>query len=91
MNHSGAPPEGRLAALRELTRLRADLVRDRATALNRLRAALDLAFPELLGSLRLPDRPARLALLAAYPPPPLPTAPLHRRDPCTASCAPSGL
>ena len=64
---AGAPPDGRLAALRELTRLRADLVRDRTTALNRLRAALDLAFPELLGILRLPDSPTLLALLAAYP------------------------
>jgi transposase len=42
-------------------------VRDRPTALNRLRAALDLAFPELIGLLRLPDSPTLLALLAAYP------------------------
>jgi transposase len=42
-------------------------VRDRTAVLNRLRAALDLAFPELLSVLRLPDSPTLLALLAAYP------------------------
>ena len=60
-------PDRRLAALRELTRFRADLVRDRTMALNRLRGALDLAFPELLGLIRDPASPTVLALLAAYP------------------------
>ena len=64
---AGAPPAPRLAALRELTRFRVDLVRDRTAVLNGLRAALDLAFPELLSILRLPDSPTLLALLAAYP------------------------
>lgn len=36
-----------LAGLRELIRFRAELVRDRTVALNRLHGALDLAFPEL--------------------------------------------
>jgi transposase len=56
-----------LAGLRELTRLRAELVRARTAALNRLHGALDLAFPELprlLGDLR---GPTALALLRAYP------------------------
>jgi transposase len=60
-------PNRRLAALRELTRFRADLVRDRTMALNRLRGALDLAFPELLRLIRDPASPTVLALLAAYP------------------------
>jgi hypothetical protein len=58
-------------------------VHDRATALNRLRAALDLAFPELLGSRRLPDRPPLLALLAACP-----AAAAHRPRPVRRALRP---
>ena len=61
------PWAGRLAALRELTRFRTDLVRDRSAALNRLRAVLDLTFPELLGILRLLGKPTVLSLLLRYP------------------------
>jgi transposase len=60
-------PNRRLAAMRELTRLRADLVRDRTMDVNRLRGVLDLAFPELLRLIRDPASPTVLALLAAYP------------------------
>jgi transposase len=62
-----AQPDGRLVALRELTRFRADLVRDRTAALNRLRGALDLVFPELLGIFRLLAKPTVLTLLLSYP------------------------
>ena len=61
------PPDAALARLRELTRLRADLVRDRTTARNRLHGALDLAFPELLGVFRQLSSRTVLALLEAYP------------------------
>jgi transposase len=44
------PADGCLAALRELTRFRTDLVRDRTAALNRLRATLDLTFPSCSAS-----------------------------------------
>jgi transposase len=42
-------------------------VRDRSAALNRLRAVLDLAFPELLGLLRPLESRTVLELLVAYP------------------------
>jgi transposase len=64
---AGLPWAGRPAALRELARFRTDLVRDRSAARNRLRAVLDLAFPELLGSLRLLGKPTVLTLLLRYP------------------------
>ena len=60
-------PDPTLSGLRELTRLRADLVRDRTMALNRLHGALDLAFPELLGVFRRLGSRTTLALLEAYP------------------------
>ena len=56
-----------LAGLRELTRFRAELVRDRTVALNRLHGALDLAFPELPAMLGRLTTCAALALLVAYP------------------------
>jgi transposase len=61
------PTSRRLAGLRELTRFRAELVRDRTGLLNRLHAAVDLAFPELLQT--LPDLGGHTAwaLLGAYP------------------------
>jgi transposase len=60
-------PDTQLVALRELTRFRADLVRDRSSALNRLRATLDLAFPELLSVFRLLGKPTVLTLLLSHP------------------------
>jgi transposase len=56
-----------LAGLRELTRFRAELVRDRTVALNRLHGALDLAFPELPALLGRLTTSTTLALLEAYP------------------------
>ena len=43
-----SPADPRRIALRELTRFRSDLVRDRTTLLHRLQGTLDVAFPELL-------------------------------------------
>jgi transposase len=60
-------PDPTLSGLRALTRLRADLIRDRTMALNRLHGALDLAFPELLGIFRRLASRTTLALLEAYP------------------------
>jgi transposase len=57
----------RLAGLRELTRFRAELVRDRTTALNRLHGALDVAFPEFPRLVHTIHCPTALALLRAYP------------------------
>jgi transposase len=52
-----------LAGLRELTRFRAELVRGRTVALNRLHGALELAFPELPAMLGRLTTSAALALL----------------------------
>jgi transposase len=60
-------PDPEIESLRELTRFRAELVRDRTAALNRLHAAVDLAFPELTTVLgNLASRTA-LTVLDAYP------------------------
>jgi transposase len=61
------PTSRHLAGLRELTRFRAELVHDRTMLLNRLHAAVDLAFPELLQV--LPDLTGHTAqvLLSTYP------------------------
>jgi transposase len=62
-----SPLNEHLATLRDLTRFRAEQVRERTATINRLHAAVDLAFPELLQVLgRLTSRSA-LALLEAYP------------------------
>lgn len=62
-----SPLSDHLATLRDLTRFRAEQVRERTATINRLHAAVDLAFPELLQVLdRLTSRSA-LALLEAYP------------------------
>jgi transposase len=61
------PMSPRLAGLRELTRFRAELVRDRTGLLNRLHAAVDLAFPELPQALPDLGGHTALALLGAYP------------------------
>jgi transposase len=61
------PSSDHLATLRDLTRFRAEQVRERTATINRLHAAVDLAFPELLQVLgRLTNRSV-LALLGAYP------------------------
>jgi transposase len=56
-----------LVALRELTRFRAELIRDRTMLLNRLYAAVDLAFPELLQFLSDLGGHTALTLLSSYP------------------------
>ena len=55
--------------LRELTRFRADLVKDRTCQVNRLQETLAIAFPELGAHLASLDSPTALTLLAAYPGP----------------------
>jgi transposase len=65
---AGAPPtEATLASLRELTRFRAELVRDRTAVINRLHGVVDLAFPELPAVLGRLTSQTALALLQAYP------------------------
>jgi transposase len=56
-----------LEGLRELTRFRAELVVDRTAALNRLHAAVDLAFPELPAVLGPLTNRTVLAVLQAWP------------------------
>jgi len=55
--------------LQELTRFRADLVKDRTCQVNRLQETLAVAFPELGSHLASLDSPTALALLVAYPGP----------------------
>jgi transposase len=55
--------------LRELTRFRADLVKDRICQVNRLQETIAIVFPELSTHLASLDSPTALALLAAYPGP----------------------
>jgi len=55
--------------LRELTRFRADLVKDRSCQVNRLKETLAVAFPELERHLSSLDSTTALTLLAAYPGP----------------------
>ncbi len=65
---AGTPPaETTLATVRELTRFRVELVRDRTTAINRLHGVVDLAFPELPAVLGRLTSQAMLTLLQAYP------------------------
>jgi transposase len=59
----------RLENLRELTRFRVDLVKDRTCQVNRLQETLAIAFPELGAHLASLDSPSALTLLAAYPSP----------------------
>lgn len=55
--------------LRELTRFRADLLKDRTCQVNRLQETIAIAFPELGAHLASLDSPTALALLVAYPGP----------------------
>jgi transposase len=55
--------------LRELTRFRADLVKDRNCQVNRLQETLTIVFPELGAHLASLDSPTALKLLATYPGP----------------------
>ena len=57
----------RRLALRELTRFRSDLVRDRTALLHRLQATLDIAFPEVLTIFKDPGSRTALARLEVYP------------------------
>jgi transposase len=63
-----SPLNAHLTALRDLTRFRAEQVRERTAAINRLHAAVDLAFPELLQMLGRLTSHSVLALLAPIPP-----------------------
>ncbi len=58
-----------LQNLRELTRLRVDLLQDRTRQVNRLKETLTIAFPELGSQLGSLNSPTALALLATYPGP----------------------
>ena len=55
--------------LRELTRFRVDLVKDRTCQVNRLQETIAIAFPELADHLASLDSPTALSLLVAYPGP----------------------
>jgi transposase len=58
-----------LENLRELTRFRVDLVKDRTCQVNRLQETIAIAFPELADHLASLDSPTALSLLVAYPGP----------------------
>src|SRR5215472_13507765 len=62
-----SPQNDHLATLRDLTRFRAEQVRERTATINRLHAAVDLAFPELLQVLGCLTSRSALALLEASP------------------------
>jgi transposase len=55
--------------LRELTRFRVDLVKDRTCQVNRMQETIAIAFPELGTHLASLDSPTSLTLLAKYPGP----------------------
>jgi len=62
-------PDPILDNLKELTRFRADLVKERASMLNRLRETLTTLFPEFSKVFRRLDSASSLALLIAFPGP----------------------
>ena len=62
-------PDPVLDNLRELTRFRADMVKDRTSLVNQLREALSTLFPELAAIFSQLDSPTCLSLLIAYPGP----------------------
>jgi transposase len=62
-------PDPVLDNLRELTRFRADLVRERTAMLNQLREALTTLFPEFNKVFKQIDSASSLALLIAFPGP----------------------
>lgn len=58
-----------LENLRELTRFRADLLKDRTRQVNRLQETITASFPEMADQFASLDTPSVLALLVAYPSP----------------------
>lgn len=62
-------PDPILDNLRELTRFRADMVKDRTALVNQLHETLSTLFPELATLFSQLDSPTSLALLVAYPGP----------------------
>ena len=62
-------PDPVLDNLKELTRFRADLVKERALVLNQLRETLTTLFPEFNRVFRQLDSTSSLALLIAFPGP----------------------
>ena len=62
-------PDPVLDNLRELTRFRVDLVKDKSSLLNQLHEALTILFPEFNKVFRQLDSRASLALLVAFPGP----------------------
>lgn len=62
-------PDPVMDNLKELTRLRTNLVQERATAIIHLKEALSTLFPEFSRVFRQVDSAASLALLVAYPGP----------------------
>jgi len=62
-------PDPVLDNLRELTRFRADMVKDRTSLVNQLHEALSTLFPELATIFSRLDSPTCLSLLIAYPGP----------------------
>ncbi|PIW40663.1 MAG: hypothetical protein COW22_00530 [Chloroflexi bacterium CG15_BIG_FIL_POST_REV_8_21_14_020_46_15] len=69
-NHKAlAIPDPVLDNLRELTRFRADMVKDRSALVNQLHETLSSIFPELATVFSQLDSPSSIALLIAYPGP----------------------
>jgi len=62
-------PDPVIDNLRELTRFRADMVKDRTALVNQLHGALSTLFPEFAAVFSRLDSPTSLALLIAYPGP----------------------
>ena len=62
-------PDPVLDNLRELTRFRADMVKDRTALVNQLHETLSTLFPEFAAVFSQLDSPTSLALLIAYPGP----------------------
>ncbi|RPJ54669.1 MAG: IS110 family transposase [Dehalococcoidia bacterium] len=62
-------PDPIIDNLRELTRFRADLVKDRGTLLNQLHNVLTTLFPEFAGIFSKLDSATSLAILTAFPGP----------------------
>lgn len=62
-------PDPVIDNLRELTRFRADMVKDRTALVNQLHGTLSTLFPEFASVFNQLDSPTSLALLIAYPGP----------------------
>lgn len=76
-------PNPVLDNLKELTRFRADLVKERAFMLNQLRETLTILFPEFNRVFRQLDSASSLALLIAFPGP---EHIIHAKEEAVAQC-----